>query len=252
MTPHFVVFGRHARLPVDWVVASSPAVPKHSLADWVKHHHSTLSQAYNVVKSNTQRCQQRDQKRYDRRSKVNLLLPGERVLPRNFRRRAGSKLAPHWGPDVWVVVAQPRPEQPVYIICPEGREGPRRTIHRNNLRCCPVDVPGEEPVGGEPSTPPPPVMSWYPVAAIPVVRQHPPTDQTLATAPTDNPRNAEEPSRRGTDSTAPSPTSSVEQHRVSGDYESVRGSPPTNSAGEELRRSERSSRGQPPTRYGYQ
>lgn len=33
MTPYYVVFGWHARLPVDWVVLS-PAVEAHPVQDW--------------------------------------------------------------------------------------------------------------------------------------------------------------------------------------------------------------------------
>lgn len=256
MTPHFIVFGRHARLPVDWVVDSPSMATKHSLTDWVKQHHRTLTQVYSVVKNNTQHRQQRDQKRYDRRAKVNQLLPGERVLPRNFRRRARGKLAPRWGPDVWVVKAQPRVDQPVYVICPEGREGPTRTIHRNNLRCCPVDIPREESGGGEPSTSPPPLMAWYPVAAVPVVRQHQPADQAQATTSgAENTGSTQEPPGGGTDTTAQASGSREEQDPGNPAVQTtVSSSPssPTNGTGESIRRSERSTRGQPPIRYGRQ
>lgn len=77
MTPHFIVYGRHARLPVDWITTSSPSVSRYSLTDWVKQHHRTLMQAYIIVKANVQRRQQKDQQRYNRRVKGDSLLPGE-------------------------------------------------------------------------------------------------------------------------------------------------------------------------------
>ncbi|XP_039516770.1 uncharacterized protein LOC120471101 [Pimephales promelas] len=257
MTPHFIVFGRHARLPVDWVVTSSPPNLRYSLSDWVKQHYRTLTQAYNVVKANVQRQQQKDQRRYDRRAKVDSLLPGERVLPRNFRRRAKGKLAPRWGPDVWVVVARPRADRPVYVICPEGHEGPTKTIHRNNLRCCPVNISREDPLEGEPSISQPQPMSWYPVIAAPLVHQHQLTGHTsTTTSVVPNPEGGLLSAASGVDPTTQTPSPSTEEpmgeleHRAPPETVSCLPSLPMMSpTGGAVRRSQRSTRGQPPTRY---
>lgn len=258
MTPHFIVFGRHARLPVDWVVSSSPSVPKCSLVDWVKQHHRTLAQVYTVVKANSQRRQQKDQQRYDRRAKVDSLLPGERVLPRNFRRRAKGKLAPRWGPKAWVVVAQPRPDQPVYVIRPEGHEGPTKTIHRNNLRCCPVNVLEEESLE-ETSTSQPQTMSWYPLVVVPSVQQPQPTGYTQAATPgLPNPVGSRPTTASGSEPTAHLPSSLIEEPAEEPEDQilpvtvSCPPSPPvTSPTGVVVRRSQRSTRSQPPARYGY-
>ncbi|KAG1933728.1 interleukin-1 receptor accessory protein-like 1-A [Pimephales promelas] len=259
MTPHFIVFGRHARLPVDWVVTSSPPNLRYSLSDWVKQHYRTLTQAYNVVKANVQRQQQKDQRRYDRRAKVDSLLPGERVLPRNFRRRAKGKLAPRWGPDVWVVVARPRADRPVYVICPEGHEGPTKTIHRNNLRCCPVNISREDPLEGEPSISQPQPMSWYPVIAAPLVHQHQLTGHTsTTTSVVPNPEGGLLSAASGVDLTTQTPSPSTEEptgeleHRAPPETVSCLPSLPMMSpTGGAVRRSQRSTRGQPPTSLRY-
>lgn len=253
MTPHFIVFGRHARLPVDWVVTSSPPIPRYSLSDWVKQHYRTLTQAYNVVKANAERQQQKDQQRYDRRAKVDTLLPGERVLPRNFRRRAKGKLAPRWGPDVWVVVAQPRAVRPVYVIHPEGHEGPSKTIHRNNLRCCPVNMPREEPSEEEPSTSRPQAMSWYPTMVTPLIHQqqltgHMPT----ATSVIPNPERDLLTAASGVDPTAQTPSLLTEsEHIIPPETVPCLPSLPVSPTSGAVRRSQRSTRGQPPNRYGH-
>lgn len=124
MTPHYVVFGRHARLPVDWATGLSPTVEPHTLQGWVKQHQKALSHAYR---------QERDQIRYNQRAKLAPLLPGEWVLIRNFRRRARGKLTPRWSPEPFVVENQLREGHPVYILRPEGKGAPTRTVHRNNL-----------------------------------------------------------------------------------------------------------------------
>lgn len=138
LTPHFVLHGRHARLPVEVATGAPPTGSRYDLDGWVWKHHQTLLGAYQHVTAQTQQRQQRDKTRYDNRIKHVPLLPGERVLLRNFRRHDQGKLAPHWQPTPYVVVCQMRPHQPVYKIRPEGREGPERTIHRNNIRPCPV------------------------------------------------------------------------------------------------------------------
>uniref|UniRef100_A0A3B5A2A5 Integrase catalytic domain-containing protein n=1 Tax=Stegastes partitus TaxID=144197 RepID=A0A3B5A2A5_9TELE len=133
MTPQYVVFGRHARLPVDWVAVLSPTLESYTLQDWVKLNHKVLSHTYQAVKNHYQRGQEQDQTHYNRRVKRAPLLPGERVLVRNFRKRAKGKLAPRLTPEPFVVVTPLREDNPVYVLWPEGREGPTRTVNRNKL-----------------------------------------------------------------------------------------------------------------------
>ena len=153
MTPHYVLFGRHARLPVDLLHDVSPPQQSTTLEGWVAVHHRTLLAAYSQVRTHVSRRQAWDEARYNKGARILPLLPGERVLIRNFRRRGQGKLAPRWVPKPFVVVGQAHPDQPVFIIRPEGSEGPSRTIHRNNLRPCPVAM---EPQPASPGTPEPP------------------------------------------------------------------------------------------------
>lgn len=140
MTPHYVVFGRHARLPVDWATGLKPVAGSRTLSGWVKRHQEALSHAYQTEQTRTQHRQELDQTRYNRRAKLAPLLPGERVLIRNFRRRSKEKLNLKWTPEPFVVVRQLREGHPVYVLRPEGKEVPTRTVHRNNLRPCPLNV----------------------------------------------------------------------------------------------------------------
>lgn len=113
-----------------------PPQPSQTLEGWVESHYHALRDAYAKVKRQTERRQAWDQVRYNRTSHALPLLPGERVLVRNFHRCAQGKLSPRWGPQQFVVLARPNPEQPVYVVQPEAKEGPVHTIHRNNLRLC--------------------------------------------------------------------------------------------------------------------
>ncbi|KAL2093598.1 hypothetical protein ACEWY4_010910 [Coilia grayii] len=186
MTPHYVIFGRHARLPVDMLHDAAPPQHRDDLEGWVRSHHQTLLQAYTTVRNNVERRMQWNQDRYDRNARTMPLLPGERVLMRNFRRRAQGKLAPQWLPTPFVIVTTPYRGRPVFTIRPEGKEGPLRTIHRNNLRACPTDAPAPQngrqdklPMLSGPripfvTCPPTPPMRPVPTVTLPGSAQEPP------------------------------------------------------------------------------
>lgn len=76
ITPHYVVFGRHARLPEDWATGLKPETEPHTLSGWVKRHQEALNHAYQMVTRHTQQRLDRDQARYNRRVKLASLLPG--------------------------------------------------------------------------------------------------------------------------------------------------------------------------------
>lgn len=79
MTPHFVVFGRHARLPVDLIHGVSPPQQRTTLEGWVHHHHRVLTEPFERVKRHAARRQAWDQRCYDRRA---------RAVPLSVTRRA--------------------------------------------------------------------------------------------------------------------------------------------------------------------
>ncbi len=58
---------------------------------------------------------------------------GDRVLVRNVGLQGRQKLANRWTDDVYVVVEQPNPEIPVYVVKREGRSQATRTLHRSLL-----------------------------------------------------------------------------------------------------------------------
>uniref|UniRef100_A0A3B3CY36 Integrase catalytic domain-containing protein n=1 Tax=Oryzias melastigma TaxID=30732 RepID=A0A3B3CY36_ORYME len=136
ITPHYGVFGRHARLPVDWVTGLSSGTSHHTLEGWVKKHHEALQLANQAVKEYSEDKRGPARTRYNRNARLVPLLPGERVLIRNFRWRSKGKLAPRWGSEPFVIVKQLGEDHPTYLVHPEGKDTPTRTVHRNNLRPC--------------------------------------------------------------------------------------------------------------------
>lgn len=65
LAPFYVIFGRHARLPLDValrVTSSNASCPQN---DWVQHHQEQLLAAYKQVQKNSQRRQEWDQRRHN-------------------------------------------------------------------------------------------------------------------------------------------------------------------------------------------
>ena len=57
----------------------------------------------------------------------------DRVLLRNVGIKGTHKIAVRWSEEVFVVVAQPSMDTPVYEVKPEMGNGRSRTLHRNLL-----------------------------------------------------------------------------------------------------------------------
>lgn len=154
------MFGRHVRLPVDLLLGTAAAEEGGSVTGWVTRHHQRLQLAYERVSDRINQAAAKNKRLYDRTARSAPLLPGERVLVRDNRRQGKGKLSDRWEPQPYVIQRQPRRDQPVYAIRPEGRAGPERVLHRNLMRPCPnypkptVERPPAEPVWM------PPVVGW--------------------------------------------------------------------------------------------
>lgn len=129
-TPHFLMFGRCGRLPVDLLLETPESITSRTPDEWVQDHWHRLAQAKQIVLG-------RHQDLADN-SSVNLLplKPGDRVLVCNPRHIRGSKLEPKWEPCPYRVEKQPFPGRPVYDVVSEKPNGLCKRLHRNLLRPC--------------------------------------------------------------------------------------------------------------------
>ena len=68
------------------------------------------------------------------------------ILVRNVGPKGQGKLANFWHNIPYVVVKQPNPDIPVYVVTPEKGEGKERVLHRKLLRPCPLvlQAPAQE------------------------------------------------------------------------------------------------------------
>lgn len=135
-TPYELLFGRSPRLPVDLAFGlpvRDSLSSSHS--QYVKDLRSRLEESYKLTCQNAQKSAKRNKSRFDQRVKPANLDVGDRVLVRNVRIRGKHKLEDKWEQEVYVVVKRAG-DLPVYIVRPETREGPNRTLHRDLLLPC--------------------------------------------------------------------------------------------------------------------
>lgn len=137
-TPFYLMFGRHGRLPKDVMLGLSPSEEPVTTHGWVQAHHQRLQAAYQKAWEQGGQAAAHQKKQYDCSAKEAPLLPGERVLVKDQRARSRGKLTDKWEASPYVVVSQPRPENPVYIVSQEHGKGRERVLHRNMLRPCPL------------------------------------------------------------------------------------------------------------------
>lgn len=141
-SPYELMFGRQPRLPLDIAFGLLNDEPCHSHSKYVTSLKSRLEESYKLAFENSRKVAERNKKRFDRNVVASVLEVGDRVLVRNVRLRGKHKLSDKWEPDVYTVLKKAQ-NVPVYTVCPEGKDGPIRTLHRDLLLPCGF-LPGVE------------------------------------------------------------------------------------------------------------
>ena len=134
-TPYELMFGRQPRLPVDLAFGLPVNHQPGSHSQYVRNLKSQLEDSYRVATENAKKTAIRNKARFDKHVIDSTLKEGDRVLVRNVRLRGKHKLADRWESDVYVVLRQSG-DVPVYVVKPETRDGPQRTLHRDLLLPC--------------------------------------------------------------------------------------------------------------------
>ena len=134
-SPYYLMFGRHARLPIDVAFGIDPeARSNQTTSQYISDLKSRLKQAYDVARANAVSSQQKNKKNYDQRARAVQLDVGDRVLVKKVHFHGKSKLADRWEEKIYVV-KKCMPDLHVYVVAPENGHGDR-TLHRNLLLPC--------------------------------------------------------------------------------------------------------------------
>lgn len=135
-SPYELMFGRQPRLPLDLAFGlPTESNLQISHSQYVQQLKSHLKESYDVAMRNAQKLAERNKARFDKCVSESVLEVGDRVLVRNVRIRGKHKLADKWESKVYVVVKRVD-NLPVYIVRPETKDGPLRTLHRDLLLPC--------------------------------------------------------------------------------------------------------------------
>ena len=134
-TPHYMMFGRHGRLPVDLMIPSPEVEGSASSDDWVSKHHHRLQFSHRIARKTIDAATASQKKAFDRKAKHLPLLPGERVLVRLRGLKGRSKIQDRWESTPYVVLRQPNADIPVYEVEQEETKE-HKVLHRNALSVC--------------------------------------------------------------------------------------------------------------------
>jgi hypothetical protein len=139
--PFFLMFGRHARLPVDFFLGIQHAPAEGSEPDqYVLRLRRCLEEAYAKASANSAQSKRKLQLQYDRKVRPQQINIGDRVLLSNKSVRGKAKLADKWETIPYIVVGK---QDTVYTIRREKTDVTKK-VHRNLLTPC-MFLPLEDP-----------------------------------------------------------------------------------------------------------
>ena len=134
-SPFYLMFGRQPRLPVDLAfgTATDNNTKHKSMTQYISHMKDRLRKSYEIAQKATQKSQERQKDNYDVKIRGGKVEVGDRVLVKIVAFEGRHKLSNKWEDEPYVVLRQPNPDIPVYVVRKESGEGRKRTLHRNLL-----------------------------------------------------------------------------------------------------------------------
>ena len=134
--PHYLMFGRCPRLPVDYYFPTVSAFERSChVPAYVTEGRRCFKEAYAEAHLQTN-CEAKKQKRYyDRATSITQLVPGDVVLMKNDTYQGKQKVKDWWSETEYVVVCQVADGIPAYEVKDEA--GNVKTVHHNWRPSCP-------------------------------------------------------------------------------------------------------------------
>ena len=136
-SPFYLMHGREARLPVDWIfgidLEEAAGKGEKSYESYVETWKTSMRQAMEIAKRNVTAGQKWNKNAYDRKVKGVNIVVGDKVLLRNREKGGTGKLRSYWEESIYEVVAVDE-KIPVITVCKAG--GQPKRIHRNNVMVC--------------------------------------------------------------------------------------------------------------------
>ena len=145
-SPHYLMFGRHPRLPVDYYFPTVSAYEcSHCVPAYVKEVRRCFKEAYTEAHLQTN-CEAEKQKHYyDRDTSTAQLVPGDVVLMENGAHQGKQKDKVRWSETEYVVVYQVTDGVPAYEV--KDEVGNVKTVHCNWLFLVATLIEAVTPLG---------------------------------------------------------------------------------------------------------
>jgi hypothetical protein len=126
------MFGRQPRLALDVVLGlSNSETSSHTYSTYVSELKGKLVASYELASTKTKLAQQRQKEGYDLRCRGAVVEYGDRVLVKIVAFDGKHKISDRWENEPYIVIDQPNPKVPVYVVQREDGIGSKRTLHRN-------------------------------------------------------------------------------------------------------------------------
>ena len=135
-SPHYLMFGREPKLPLDMTLGLPNLDMEGVIHEkYVKQLQSRLKWSYEVDRNRNEKEAARQKKYYDLKVCCAPLRVGDVVVPRQKNFRGKAKIQDRWDQTLYEVIEIPYPDMPVFKIRPQGEpEAKPRILHRNLLQ----------------------------------------------------------------------------------------------------------------------
>lgn len=133
-SPFFLMFGREARLPVDFLLGRVQDPVGGTINDWVQEHKMRLRLAFEGVRDRLKEAAQRRKEHHDQSVRSEPLTVGQAVLLKACGWKGRHKIQDKWKPVVHRVVKAPPDNGAVYTVAPEDNPTQVQRVHRTLLK----------------------------------------------------------------------------------------------------------------------
>ena len=132
-SPFFLMFGRHPRLAIDAFLGIRSSEERKSHQDYADKLKNRLSDAYKRASEEAAHKGEKYKHYYDKGIRHSVLEAGDRVLVKKVGIKGKHKLADIWESTPYVVISQPMPDIPLYMVKKENSTNKPKPLHRNML-----------------------------------------------------------------------------------------------------------------------
>ena len=148
-SPHYLMFGRHPCLPVDYYFPTvSLFKHSHCVPAYVMEVRRCFKEAYAEAHLQTNCEAEKQQQYYDQAMSMAQLVPGDVVLMKNDTYQGKQKVKDRWSETEYVVVCQVTDGMPAHE---EDEAGNIKTIHHNQLVLVAIPMETVMPLGASAS-----------------------------------------------------------------------------------------------------